>query len=95
MAIPIVDESAGWCVLYSVLSHEFHDDDRDTLIERTGQLSSALLFGSWHITDGPLQVRFRSAIELPDRTAATALLDQLVTRHLDIVDEYAAAFTSP
>ena len=90
----IVDESAGWCVLYSVLSHEFHDDDRDTLIERTGQLSSALLFGSWHITDGPLQVRFRSAIELPDRTAATALLDQLVTRHLDIVDEYAAAFTS-
>ena len=49
---------------------------------------------SWHITDGPLQVRFRSAIELPDRTAATALLDQLVTRHLDIVDEYAAAFTS-
>jgi hypothetical protein len=88
----IVDESAGWCVLYSVLAADFDDERRDALIERTCQLSSGLLFGSWHITDHPLQVRFRSAIELPDRTAATELLDRLVTRHLDIVDEYAAAF---
>ncbi len=89
----VVDETAGWCVLYSVLDHQYDDGHRDLLIERTAQLSSALLFGSWHITDGPLQVRFRSAIELPDRTAATELLDQLVTRHLDIVDEYANAFS--
>jgi hypothetical protein len=89
----VVDETAGWCVLYSVLAAEYDASDRDLLIERTAQLSSGLLFGSWHITDGPLQVRFRSAIELPDRTGATTLLDRLVTRHLDIVDEYANAFS--
>jgi hypothetical protein len=86
----IVDDAASWCVLYSVYDRDYEEHLRDALIERTGQLSSALLFGSWHITDHPLQVRFRSAIELPDRTAATSLLDQLVTRHLDIVDEYAS-----
>jgi hypothetical protein len=49
--------------------------------------------GAGHITDDPLSVRFRSSLELPDRVASTALLDRLVTRHLDIVDEYAGIFS--
>ncbi len=91
----IVDAEVGWCVLYSVLDADFSGADRDVLIERTAQLSSGLLFGSWHITDGPLAVRFRSSIELPDRVGAPALLDRLTTRHLDIVDEYAGIFATP
>lgn len=88
----VLDESAGWCVLYSVLDDIDSDLDRSVLVELASDLNTSLLFGSWHVAADSPAVGFRSSLELPDRVAAPWLLDRLITRHLDIVDEYANAF---
>jgi hypothetical protein len=88
----IVDESASWCVLYSIVDTSSSDTDRAVLIERASVLNTELLFGAWHVAAQSPIVGFRSGVELADRAAASALLDRLITRHLDIVDEYANVF---
>jgi hypothetical protein len=88
----IVDEWASWCVLYSVVDTPPSDTARSVLMERASALNTELLFGSWHLADRSPTVGFRSGVELADRVAASALLDRLITRHLDIVDEYANVF---
>ena len=88
----VVDESAGRCSLYSVLGTPRPATDRDALVERANDLNTALLYGAWHVAADTPTVGFRSSTELPDRVGAPALVDRLVTRHLDIVDEYASAF---
>jgi hypothetical protein len=88
----IVDSDEGWCVLYSEVDGAGGGIDRDELAGRANDLSSGLLFGSWHIVGEPPAVRFRSGLELGDSVDAGVLLERLVTRHLDIVDEYASAF---
>lgn len=89
----IVDESAAWCVLYSVIDNVAPDTTRNELIGLASDLNTSLLFGSWHVAADSPTVGFRSSLEIPDRIAAGALLDRLITRHLDIVDEYASSFT--
>lgn len=88
----LVDESVGWCVLYSVIDTPAPADDRVALVELANELNVALLFGTWHVAAGSPTVGFRSGLELADRVAAPVLLERLITRHLDIVDEYASAF---
>ena len=66
--------------------------DRGALVDRASDLNTALLFGAWHVAPDSPTVGFRSGLELTDRVAAPALLDRLIRRHLDIVDEYASAF---
>ncbi|MEO6123970.1 MAG: hypothetical protein ABIR32_09680 [Ilumatobacteraceae bacterium] len=88
----IVDETAGWCVLYSSVDSLARDADRSVLVERASDLNTALLFGAWHVGGGSSTVGFRSGVEIPDRIAASELLNRLITRHLDIVDEYASSF---
>ena len=89
----MVDESAGWCVVHSVVDDVPPTADRSALVVLAGDLNASLLFGSWHVAADSRAVGFRSSLELPDRIAAPALLDRLITRHLDIVDEYASTFT--
>ncbi len=88
----VVDEDAGWCVLWSVLEGEVDDDRLDSVTAQIGALNSGLLFGTWQLTDPPRRIQLRSSIELPDRTGAAVLLGRLVERNLDIVDEYFGSF---
>lgn len=88
----IVDDDVRWCVLYSEVDGAGSGIDRDVLAGRANDLSSGLLFGSWHVTGEPPALRFRSGVELGETVDAGLLLDRLVSRHLDIVDEYASAF---
>lgn len=88
----VVDEDAGWCVLWTVLEGEVDDDRLESVTAQIGALNSGLLFGTWQLTDPPRRIQLRSSIELPDRTSAALLLGRLVERNLDIVDEYFGSF---
>jgi len=86
----IVDGEHSWCALYSVLDDTSNGVARDVLVERANDLNTGLLFGSWSAVGEAPSIRFRSNVEIPEGVAAGALLDRLVSRHLDIVDEYAS-----
>jgi len=85
----LVDEAVSCCVVYSFLDGQ-PTADPSVLHHRLTDLNTALRFGAWQLDERTGSIRFRSSIELPVRTDATALLGRLIERHLDIVDEYAA-----
>lgn len=92
--VTMVDESADTCVVYSVLDVPVADADRAAVAARVGALNGSLRYGAWQLDDDTPAVRFRSSVELPDRTGATASIGRLLDRNLDIVDEYAGLVTA-
>lgn len=87
----IVDDDGMWCVLYSVVDVAATVDSAG-FADQAARLNAGLLFGAWFGSADPTTIQFRSGVDVADRAGASALLDALVTRHLDIVDEYASSF---